>query len=292
MGGLGGVGPPGASAVRSFNLLCRVLLLIEGKFLLKITKQLTPILVQLTLPILIVASFSASAEEAQPPAVVETWTCSYNPGQDVDDLMAARDYYVRQAAKAGLSLGPAYMWSLVKGDVGFDLLWLAPHQNFAAFAAAVDAESAASEVADVQARFDQVATCTARIGTIQTVFQREGADNVGDGSTIISSSACSLKPGVEPADVEDLRGHISGVLGGIGDRAPNSVYTISPTTGGPNTPELVLFTVNDSMTSYANFTGSLFGTEEGQSLGRHFRAVADCSLALWTGQQVIAPPEG
>jgi len=245
----------------------------------------------LTLPFLIALSFSASAEEAQPPAVVETWACSYNPGKDIDDLMNARDYYVKQADKAGLSIGPAYLWSLLKGDVGFDTLWLAPHANFAAFAAAADAEAASSDMAGVEERFDQVATCTARIGTIQSVFQREGADD-GDSSSIVSASACSLKPGVGASDLEDLNGHIAGVLGDMGDNAPNLVFALSPTTGGRNTPELVLFTVNDSLTTYANFTGSLFGSEAGQSLGRHLNNVADCNLALWTSEQVIAAPEG
>ena len=78
---------------------------------------------------------------------------------------------------------------------------------------------------------------------------------------------------------------------GQGENAPNSVYALSPTTGGQNTPELVLFTVNDSLTSYGEFMGGMFGSEAGQALGRHLNAVADCNLALWVGQQVIAAPE-
>lgn len=263
---------------------------------MKTTKLLKRALIFLTLPLLglLFFSASASAEEAQPPGAIETWTCSYNSGKDIDDLLGARDYYVKQAAKAGLSLGPAYLWSLFKGDVGFDTLWLEPHENFAAFAAAADAEAASSDMTGVQARFDQVATCTPRMGTIQPVFQREGtgdAGDDGDGNAIVSASACRLKPGVGPADLADLNRHIAGVLGEMGDNAPNVVYALSPTTGGQNTPDLVLFTVNDNLTSYANFTGALFGSEAGESLGRHLRNVADCNQALWISQRVIDAPE-
>jgi hypothetical protein len=222
--------------------------------------------------------------------VVETWACSYNPDQDIDDLLSARDYYVRQAERAGVSIGPAFLWSLFKGDVGFDILWLAPHQNLAAFASSVEAEAAASELADVQARFDQVGECRAQMGVVQPVFQREGAGD-DDETTLISSNACRLKRGVGPAHIQDLRLHIAGVLEGLGDTAPNSVWTITPTTGGQNTPELVLFAVHASPASYADFVANLFGSEAGQRLGRHLNLVADCNLALWTGQQVIATPE-
>ena len=47
-----------------------------------------------------VVSIGVNAEEAQPPGVIETWTCSYNPGKDIDDVLAARDYYVKQAARS------------------------------------------------------------------------------------------------------------------------------------------------------------------------------------------------
>ena len=109
-----------------------------------------------------VVSFGVNAEEAQPPGVLETWTCSYNTGKDIDDVLAARDYYVKQAAKAGVDIGPTYLWSLIKGDLPFDIVWLAPHQNLGAYAALSDAQAAAPELSDVTARFYSAATCTPR----------------------------------------------------------------------------------------------------------------------------------
>ncbi len=233
----------------------------------------------------------AQAEEAQPPAIVEAWTCSYNDGKGYSDLMGARDYLVRQAGRAGLPVGPAYTWSLYKGDPGFDFVWLSPHANMGAFAAAADAGAGEEALAGVGERFDAVARCTAGFGAIRQVFEREGAEPDGD-TTLVSASGCRLRQGVGAADIADLSGHIADVMTGLGNNAPNAAYAISPVTGGPTSPDLVLFTVNNNMTAYANFVGSLFGSEEGASLGRHFNAVADCSLALWTGQQVIEAPEG
>ncbi len=250
---------------------------------------LTKVLSLAALPLLLVFSGPAQAAEPQPPAVVETWACSYLDDADIDDVRAARDYYVKQADKAGLSLGPAFMWSLVKGDVNFDLLWLEPHQNFAAFGAALDAEAAAEEMAGVQARFDAITDCSPRIGLIHAAFQKD-ENNPPTGNAFISSNACRLNKGVTPAHLNDLRMHVNGVLGNMGDVAPNAVYTITPTTGGPTTPDFVLFTVNDSSAAYAKFVGGLVTSEAGQRLGRHLNMLGDCNSAMWGGEQMIAAP--
>lgn len=259
---------------------------------MKITNLPTKMLTLLLLPFVGTLSFNAYAQEAQPTGVIETWACSYEPGKGVKDVMAARDYYLKQADKAGLTLGPAYMWTLLKGDVDFDLLWLAPHENFMAFAASADAEAAAPEIVDVQARFDAAIKCKPRLSTIMPMFEREGADDGGSDTNIVSTSACQLMPGVGPEEIGDLRTHISGVLGGMGDNTPSAVYGMASMTGGQNTPEFVLFTVNDSLTSYGEFMGAIAADADGQMLGRHFNSLGDCNLAMWTSQQVITPAAG
>jgi len=236
-----------------------------------------------------VVSIAVNAEEAQPPGVLETFTCSYNAGKDIDDVLAARDYYVKQAAKAGVDIGPAYLWTLIKGDLPFDAVWLAPHQNLGAYAASADAQAAAPELSDVLARFNSAVTCTPRLGTTRTVFQREVPDRA-DAPAIVTAFACGVREGVTPVGIADLEGHIADVLGGMEDNAPNVVFSLTPTTGGANTPDWLLFSVFDSMTSWANFVGGLFSSDAGQQLVRHLNAVADCDQAIWGSQRVIAPP--
>ena len=245
---------------------------------------------RLSILTLLISTGLNAAESPPPPGVIETWTCSYKPGKDIDDVLAARDYLVRQADRAGITLGPAYLWSLIKGEVPFDTLWLAPHADFAAFAAAADAQGGAAEMADVGARFDETGNCTARLGDVHTVFQKPGVEPTGD-PVVISSFACTLKPGVVAEDIQDLRNHMRGTVDSLGDKAPNGIFTITPTTGGPNTPDFVSFSVVDSMTAYAEFLSAIRATGEGQSLVRHFNKILDCNQALWSSQQVITPAE-
>ena len=40
---------------------------------------------------------TTQAAEAPPPVVLETFACNYHDGKDMDDLLAARDYMVKQA---------------------------------------------------------------------------------------------------------------------------------------------------------------------------------------------------
>ncbi|MEM9620400.1 MAG: hypothetical protein AAF993_02045 [Pseudomonadota bacterium] len=256
------------------------------KLFYKLTRRLACALC-FVLPVAFLFGVSAQAQEAAPPAVVETFTCSYNPGQDEDDLMSARDYYVKQAEKAGVTLGPAYTWSLLKGDVNFDFVWLAPHQNFSAFAAAFDAEAGASALADVPARFDAVADCRAGLGTIHALHVEEGASA---SPSFITSNACRLHEGMGAEQMRDLGGHISAVMAELGDAAPQATYAIAPTTRGPNMPDMVIFSVNESATSYAEFVAQLYGTDAGQRLIRHFNMLGNCGNAMWAGQQVIEGP--
>jgi hypothetical protein len=259
---------------------------------MKTTKQMKRKLAIAVLPILAAVSFSAFAAEAPAsPPVMETYTCSYNAGKDMDDLMSARDYYVKQAAKAGIELPASYVWSLSKGDLPFDLVWLTPHANMVAFAEASDAEAASSDMSGIGARFDAVVNCTAGLGALTPVFGTPPSPEGAGQAALVSGSACSIKHGMGAAEVQDLRDHIAGVVGSLGDNAPNFMFTLSPVTSGPNSPDILLFTVNESLTSYAKFREDIRTSEGGAMLGRHFNTVLDCSLALWNSQRVIAPAE-
>lgn len=257
---------------------------------MKITKQLKRILVLATLPILTAISFGASAAEAPPAPVMEAYTCNFNAGKDMDDLMAARDNFVKQTDKAGIKLGASYLFSLFKGNLPFDLVWMTPHDSLAAFAAATEEQAASSAVVDALARFDTVVDCTANLNSVTPIFQREGNEPDGEPG-FVSAYACSTNPGVGPVAVQDLRNHIAGVVGGLGDAAPNFMFTMSPITSGPTAADVILFAVTDSVSSWAKFTTAVRSSPGGPNLGRHFQAVANCDLALWNTQRVIAPSE-
>lgn len=255
---------------------------------MKITNRLKKTMVFSTLPILVAAGFSANAAEPPQTPVMETYTCNFNAGKGMKDLLAARDYYVRQADKAGIKLGASYLLSLFKGNLPFEMVWMTPHSSLAAFAAATEAETASADMADVGARFDAVVDCSAGLNNLTTVFQRDGYTPDGKPG-FVSAFACSSNSGFGPEDWQDLRSHIADVLGSLGGNAPNAMFMMNPITQGPTSADAILLAANDSVSSWAQFTSAVRASPGGPSLGRHFRAVADCDLALWYSQRVIAP---
>jgi len=232
-----------------------------------------------------------AAEAPPPPGVVEVFGCNYNDGKDNDDLMAARDNFVKQSEKAGVPTRPSYVWNLYKGGIPLDFVWFTAHESLAAFAENADAGFGKEELASAVERFNTVASCQPGMMAIRPIFTREGEEADGGGNpTLISSSACSFQPGADQSNLADLGAHIAGVLKGMGDEAPISVYGMTPITGGPNLAEVYLFNLNESATSWSNFITQFVTTDAGQRLSRHFNSVLDCSVSLWGAQRVIDPP--
>jgi hypothetical protein len=254
----------------------------------KISELLTKLII---LPALVMTSLNIyAAQMPPPPGILDNYACTFNPGKDMDDLMAARDFYIKQAAKAGYKTPSANVWTLVKGAVPVDIIWFDVHENLAAYAASADAAAASAEIAVANERFESVMTCQSGLGTVRAVHQRAEPDPDA-GPVFISSSACTLKHGQNQQAVEDLMRHIGGVMKGMGDKAPRAAFLGDPITRGPTTPDLYLFSINDSVTAWSQFVGQFAMSEEAQMLARHFNAVMDCNMSMWTGQWVIRPEE-
>lgn len=256
-----------------------------------ITKQATHTLKSMVLPILLLASpISLAAEMPPPPGVLDSYQCVYQPGKNIDDLMAARDYYVKQAAKAGFATPPAYIWELAKGDAPIDVVWFDIHENLGAFAASADAAAGSAEIAASNERFDTVVKCQSGIGSVRPIFQR-GEPDPNAGPSFVTSSACRLKHGQNQQNVGDLVRHIGGVMEGMGDKAPAASFIGDPITSGPNTPDYYIFSFSPNATAWSEFVRTLVTNPAGQMLGRHFNTVMDCNMSMWTGQWVIRPAE-
>jgi hypothetical protein len=257
----------------------------QGKTNLIILKQLQRLLATAILTFMALAGLTAQAAEMPaPPGVLEAYQCSYNPGNDWKDLMAARDYYVKQAGKAGITPEPAFVWSQLKGDAPIDIVWFSAHANLAAFGTALDRDAATPEMAGVLDRFNAVVDCTAGLGVITPTFER--VQPSGDGSVLISSFACNLHEGASSVDMQDLTAHSAEVFGSMGDNAPMATYTITPITGS-NAADRYIFSTFENATAWTNFVNNLLPSPAGQSLIRHRDAVLDCDLSLWSGQMVV-----
>ncbi len=231
---------------------------------------------------------ATQAAEAPPSVLLETFACSYHDGKDMDDLLAARDYMVKQADKADVSLAPSYLWSRYKGGPDLDTIWFSVHEDLTAFAAESEAFGAAPELAGVGARFGTVASCESNLSVARAIFQGSGIEEgPPPGSAFISSNACMLRDGVDAGDLADLEGHINGVLGGISAYNKTTFISATPFTSGPNSADLYLFAINESQSAWAASVAAFQASAGGPALGRHFNAVLDCNTALWFSQQVV-----
>ncbi len=229
-----------------------------------------------------VLMFSAPAQAD----IREVYVCNYHDGKGMADILSARDYYLKQAKKAGLATPDAFVWNLYKGAVPADAIWFTNHTDMMAFAKQAQAEGASPEMAAVNARFETVVDCEASLASRQQVFDG-GAFAVSGDTALISANACMLNDGVSPADLKDLWGHIKGVLGGMDEYKNFLLYASTPLTPGANSADMYLYGVNDNLTAWAAGRAAFGESKAAESLMRHFQALMSCDASLWIGQRVV-----
>ena len=232
-----------------------------------------------------------AAEPPPPPAIGETWACSYKEGKDFSDKLKARDYLVSQLDKAGVKKVAAYHMTQIKGMAPVDTLWMDVHPTLEAFGAN-SAEFAASGIGpDVQARFNAVEDCQAGLSTLQPIHQQEENDDDGDDPNLVVTLACNYLHGKGSAHMPDLTGHMGGVMRSMGADAPNFSFLRTPITRGQNFPDLFISSVFDDMPHWTRYVTQLFGTDAGQTMLNHMDMVVDCNISMWRSEQVIAADE-
>jgi len=231
-------------------------------------------------------AFADSHEPPPPPGALEGFFCSYNDGKDRGDLDAARDFYLKQAAKAGLDVPDTFLWTANKGQVGVDIAWFNVYENMVAFGEADDAGLGSAEMAAAQARFDSVGSCNTVLGVVTPVYQGE-TEPAFDGRTSVATYACKLQPGASFAALGDLRDHIAAFNAGMGDDALSAVFQVVPQIGDLSTPDVVMFAVSEGTAAYTRHLRALATTAAGQAVARHFTAILDCGVNLWRVEQYV-----
>ena len=122
------------------------------------------------------------------------------------------------------------------------------------------------------------------------VIHSQETEGDGNDVSMVNSFACKRRHGVDATDVADLRRHMAGVFGNI-DGAPYFSAMANPLTGGPQTPDLYVFSVYDNPADWSAFVGKLVNSAEGQMLIRHFGTTLDCDRSLWVSRQVVEGPD-
>jgi hypothetical protein len=224
-------------------------------------------------------------------ALGEVFICDWQDGQGVDELMQARDYYVRQAEKAGITLPPAYVWTPIHvSSGGPDLLWFQYYENGTQYGEFGEAMAAAEEMNDVQARFDRVGTCQSSLFNQTPIYQGSKMDTVTPPSYLVSS-ACNFRSGrIDQAALEDFQNHVAGVMGASGNYENFAIYSRQPITRGADSPHVRFFSVHDNALDWGRRQDAFMSMDGAASLGRHFDDLFECTQSHWMGQNVIAPP--
>ena len=232
---------------------------------------------------------SAVSFAAETGMVREVYACSYVDGKDKDDLLAAKDYMVKQMDKVGLKPTQTFIWTPWKASVDFDVLWFTNHENLNAFGREADAMLGSGVNDAVEARFAEVVDCgVSALAFRRTIYDGGSFKAPENGPVVIRSSRCTLKHNQGMDQVEDFVSHLKGVLDNTGLHESYLAFMSTPMLGGPGGVDLFLYAVNDSVSSYTERMTEIYTTEAGQMLGRHFNQVMDCDTSLWMGERIIS----
>jgi hypothetical protein len=239
---------------------------------------------------LFLSAFGLALQANAQSTIGEVFICNYENGSDYDDLLKARDYYVQQAEKAGLTLPPSFTWQPIKVGAGApDFLWFSYHQNASEYGQFADAMAGSADMQKASERFEAMSDCDSALNS-QTQVYDGGEDFEPPG--YIQSFACNFRDGADASSLGDLNAHIAGYLGGTGTDKSFLVFQSTSLTPRTDSPDLRMFTVSESASAWGARQDALQASADGQSMVRHFRAILDCSVSHWSGENVIAPPAG
>lgn len=250
---------------------------------------LIPVLV---LGMLAAGAYAPSALAMDAPMVREVYTCNFNDGKDMGDLMSARDFYLKQMEKAGQDAGDAFVWTPMKASIGADFLWFNNQGSLMDYAEGADAFNSSAEGQAAMERFNSVASCSSSLAMRRQIYQADGEMTPGADGAVINALACNYNRGSGPEDLADLGSHVARTVGALDLADGGSGYMTVPTVGaGPNTRDVYFYGVSASMKDWAQRNMALQASDGYASLGRHFENVLDCSSALFAGQRVVPPQE-
>lgn len=104
--------------------------------------------------------------DANPDALVETFSCSIRSGSDAGDIDKAVAYWQTQMEtieSESLANYDAYLWRPIRGSFGSDFHWVGNSPSLTAWGDGLQAYMESEGGQKAQARFDQHSTCTSNL---------------------------------------------------------------------------------------------------------------------------------
>lgn len=99
----------------------------------------------------------------QPDAVVETFSCNFNDDADMDDVVAAEEYWRNQVADLNsdaVNKFEAYRWTPYRGGTGqADFMWVGNYPDLDTWALGEEAYQASKQGQAADERLQKVSTC-------------------------------------------------------------------------------------------------------------------------------------
>ena len=218
--------------------------------------------------------------------VREIHVCNFNDGSDLDDVLKARDFFVKQLKTLNINSFDTFIWTPYRGSYAIDFLWLNDYRDLLHNAAVDDVYYNSQEGIAAEGRFAKIAACQkSGFAYRKNLFPNNQTSSSGADKAVIESFACHIKPGWNDADIEDLDRHLQSTFSSVEVYKHFLGFSTTPFVGQFDY-DIYYYGVHDSLETFAKRDEFSRTSPQGQSLTRHWRKVLDCDRSLWWGQNV------
>jgi hypothetical protein len=268
---------------------------VFGLLLARSTNRSNP-MKMLTAALLCAAATLLSLSARAETNVVEAFACEFNPGMGRDDLDSVVKYYVAERSKVAspaLQKMVSRIWTPVLGTVPFDFVWFNSNVTYREWGEVTKAFAASAVGAEVNARFDAVATCASSGLYAQDVlFNNLAQKPLTADPVVIESFLCTLNEEKSLADsdaaIAAWKPVFEKAVASTG--ASSFVGRRTPIISGSGF-DLSYFAVWADAVTYADTNEAFRMSSNSAKSDALFAEAHRCNSALFTGHTLVAPPE-
>jgi hypothetical protein len=219
----------------------------------------------------------------------EVFACKYRDGNDMNDLMSARDFYLSQAEDAEIRTPAAFVWVPITGSYDFDFLWFNNYDDLNAYGAGIDKRAGSADLQAIMARFASVADCSVSVSA-RTMVYAGGEQPVTEPPAFINTYACNFINDAGMPEALEMEEKIKEVLTEH-DARKFILYRSVPITSRPGSADVYYYGVSGSAAAWAASETEINASESGQALNQHVASMLECRSNFFHGYSVVTPSE-
>jgi len=227
--------------------------------------------------------------------VIEAYACNYNAGKSLDDLHDVVKFYTSQRSKIAspaLQKMVSRIWTPLLGNVPYDFIWFNSNLTYREWGESTKAFNNSDTGAQIQARFDDVATCSrsglsAQEGLFNNLESKPFPQN---SPVVIESFLCTLHDGKSIGDSDAALAAWKPVFEKAVARTGASSFVARriPIIGSGF--DLSYFAVWADEAAYASSNETFNADPDSAKSGALFTAAHRCDSALFKGHTLVPPP--